>query len=99
MDPVEAVIDGLMEDPRLEPEWLFARNVVMRMLAPFVLAVVLTMNVGPKVGMNGGETLIGRRVNLPVKIGVWAACIALSPALYGYVLWVYCTGTVLDVFR
>jgi hypothetical protein len=99
MGPVKAVIDGLMEDPRLEPEWLFARNVVMRILAPFVLAVVLTMNVGPKVGMNGGETLIGRRVKLPVKIGVWAACIALYPALYGYVLWVYCTGTVLDVFR
>jgi hypothetical protein len=91
MDPVNAVIDGLMEDPRLEPEWLFARNVVMRILTPFVLAVVLTMDVGPKVGVNGREMLIGR-AKLPVKIGVWAACIALSPAMYGYILWIYWTG-------
>jgi hypothetical protein len=91
MDPVSAVIDGLMEDPRLEPEWLFARNVVMRILTPFVLAVVLTMDVGPKVGVNGREMLIGR-AKLPVKIGVWAACIALSPAMYGYILWIYWTG-------
>jgi hypothetical protein len=93
-DPVNAVIDGLMEDPRLEPEWLFARNIVMRILTPFVLAVVLTMDVGPKVGMNRGEALIGRRVKLPVKIVVWAACIALSQAMYGYFLWVYCTGRI-----
>jgi hypothetical protein len=94
MDPEKAVIDGLMEDPRLEPEWLFARNVVMAMLTPFVVAVMLTMDVGPKVGMNGGEALIGRRVKLPVKIVVWAACIALSPAMYGYLLWVCCTGRI-----
>ncbi|KAH8758778.1 hypothetical protein F5882DRAFT_523476 [Hyaloscypha sp. PMI_1271] len=93
-DPVNAVIDGLMEDPRLEPEWLFARNIVMRILTPFVLAVVLTMDVGPKVGMNRGEALIGRRVKLPVKIVVWAACIALSQAIYGYFLWVYWTGRI-----
>ncbi|KAE9376465.1 hypothetical protein N431DRAFT_501334 [Stipitochalara longipes BDJ] len=88
---VAATIDGLMTDSQLGPRWLLVRNILIRLLSPMVVVVVLTMNVGPRIGENGGDNVI-RRANLPTKIAIVLACIVLSPAMYTFILWQACTG-------
>ena len=83
---VAKAFDGLVADPQLGPRRPFVRGFFTKLLSPIILAVVLTMDVGPR--LRGDDTL--RRANLPTKIAVWLACILLSPAMYAYILWQAC---------
>jgi hypothetical protein len=95
-----AAIYDPIEHPMLEPGWVHGWSFVMWALVPFVVAVVLTMDVGPRVeaGNEGGYHIF-RGSNRFTKLFVVLACIALSPAIYGYGLRMWWTGELAEIGR